>query len=127
MHAFLLIAVIATCSNSYKLIDDYSSNRFFDKFNFFTEQDPTNGFVKYVDRKTAENAGLVKVNEIFQINAPIQLNNNKVYVGVDTKNRASSGRMSVRLESKNQYTHGLFILDLDHMPGSICGTWPAFW
>jgi hypothetical protein len=33
----------------------------------------------------------------------------------------------VRLESKNSYTHGLFIASISHMPGSICGLWPAFW
>jgi beta-glucanase (GH16 family) len=33
----------------------------------------------------------------------------------------------VRLTSKNSYTHGLVILDLAHMPGGVCGTWPAFW
>ncbi|KAH8694301.1 putative endo-1,3(4)-beta-glucanase [Talaromyces proteolyticus] len=50
------------------------------------------------------------------------------YIGVDTKNNAEgTGRQSVRLTSTASYTHGLFILNLAHMPGSICGTWPAFW
>ena len=35
------------------------------------------------------------------------------------------GRDSVRLISKNQYTHGLFVVDLAHMPGNACGMWPA--
>ena len=52
----------------------------------------------------------------------------KVYMGVDHTYPASgSGRMSVRMQSNKTYTHGLFILDLEHMPGSICGSWPAFW
>jgi len=25
------------------------------------------------------------------------------------------------------YNHGLVIADIAHMPGGICGTWPAFW
>ena len=37
------------------------------------------------------------------------------------------GRNSVRLTSTKQYTHGLVVLDLEHMPGSACGLWPAFW
>jgi hypothetical protein len=37
------------------------------------------------------------------------------------------GRESVRLEGKKDYNHGLFVLDIKHMPGGICGTWPAFW
>lgn len=47
-------------------------------------------------------------------------------MGVDSTNIASGrGRKSVRLTSKATYNHGLIILDLEHMPGSICGTWPA--
>jgi hypothetical protein len=37
------------------------------------------------------------------------------------------GRPSVRLQSKKTYQGGLFISDIEHMPGSICGVWPAFW
>jgi len=37
------------------------------------------------------------------------------------------GRASVRVESKKKYDGGLFIADIAHMPGSICGVWPAFW
>jgi len=31
------------------------------------------------------------------------------------------------LSSNKAYTHGLFIADIAHMPGGICGVWPAFW
>lgn len=49
-------------------------------------------------------------------------------MGVDSTNVASGrGRDSVRVSSKKSYNHGLIILDLDHMPGGACGTWPAFW
>lgn len=50
-------------------------------------------------------------------------------MGVDTTNVASGrGRNSVRLNSKKHYDAGsLIVLDIAHMPGSICGTWPAFW
>lgn len=37
------------------------------------------------------------------------------------------GRSSVRIESKKTYTKGLFIADIQHMPDSVCGVWPAFW
>jgi hypothetical protein len=47
-------------------------------------------------------------------------------IGVDHTNIATgSGRKSVRIESKKTYLHGLFIADMSHMPGGICGTWPA--
>ena len=49
-------------------------------------------------------------------------------MGVDNTNVASgSGRNSLRLTSTASYNHGLIILDLAHMPGGQCGTWPAFW
>jgi hypothetical protein len=37
------------------------------------------------------------------------------------------GRPSIRAQTNNHYQYGLFILDLAHMPGGACGSWPAFW
>lgn len=113
-----LVALFAQLSTAgYELKDDYgSSTSFFDKFNFFTGPDPTNGYVDYVDRSTAQSAGLISAAS------------DGVYIGVDYANVASgTGRQSVRLMSTNTYHHGLIIIDLAHMPGSVCGTWPAFW
>ena len=31
------------------------------------------------------------------------------------------GRESVRISSKKTFTHGLFIADVQHMPGNECG------
>lgn len=100
----------------YTLQDDYGTDdSFFNGFDFFTGQDPTDGFVSYVDQSTAASNGLISTG------------GGSVYIGVDHSNTTSSGRQSVRLQSTNTYTHGLVILDLEHMPGSVCGTWPAFW
>ncbi|KAI5812390.1 beta-1,3-1,4-glucanase [Pyronema omphalodes] len=96
------------------LATDYNYNNFFDLFDYYTGGDPTNGFVRYVDRGTAQSQGLIKQQ------------NGKIYIGVDSTNKAPNGRASVRMESKQRYTRGLFILDLAHMPWG-CGTWPAFW
>ncbi|OAL26150.1 hypothetical protein AYO20_10203 [Fonsecaea nubica] len=80
------------------------------------DPDPTNGYVQYVDQNTAQRGGLINTDS------------GAVYMGVDHTNVASgSGRQSVRLTSKKSYNHGLIILDLSHMPGGICGAWPAFW
>lgn len=58
----------------------------------------------------------------------IQQSAQSVTFGVDSANVITSGgRPSIRLESKKSYSSGLMILDLAHMPGSVCGTWPAFW
>ena len=59
----------------------------------------------------------------------ISTNATSVYIGADHTGfypNGGPGRPSVRLTSNNNYTHGLFILDLSHMPFG-CGTWPAFW
>lgn len=51
----------------------------------------------------------------------------QVTFGADASNVAPNGRMSVRLTSNKSYQSGLIILDVAHMPGGICGSWPAFW
>ena len=100
----------------YTLQADYGTDdSFFNGFDFYTDKDPTDGYVSYVDQSTASTNGLISTG------------GGSVYIGVDHSNTASSGRQSVRLQSTQTYTHGLVILDLEHMPGSVCGTWPAFW
>ncbi len=47
-------------------------------------------------------------------------------VGPGSEPDASTGRFSVRVESKRQYDNGLFIFDVKHTPYG-CGTWPALW
>lgn len=47
-------------------------------------------------------------------------------VGPGSLPDASTGRFSVRVESKRQYNKGLFIFDVRHTPYG-CGTWPALW
>ncbi|KAJ5746684.1 hypothetical protein N7520_011866 [Penicillium odoratum] len=110
-----LFAHFATAG--YTLLDDYGTDEsFFDMFDFYTDTDPTNGYVNYVDNSTAASDGLISAS------------GSSVYIGVDNSNVASgNGRNSVRLTSTNSYTEGLVILDLAHMPASTCGTWPAFW
>jgi len=102
---------------SYSIVDTYTASNFFSSFNFFTGSDPTDGFVNYQSQSSAQSLGLINTN------------NNQVYLGVDytTVNPPSPGRDSVRVTSNKAYTHGLFIADIAHMPGSICGVWPAMW
>ncbi|KAL1311625.1 hypothetical protein AAFC00_001736 [Neodothiora populina] len=100
----------------YVLEDDYSPSKFFDMFSFFTWDDPTHGFVKYVDRPTAASSGFISTT------------GESIYIGADYENITPNGRPSVRLTSNKAYNAGsLIVLDLSHMPGGICGTWPAFW
>lgn len=56
----------------------------------------------------------------------LRVEEHSVYFGAEHQHVASGrGRQSIRLESKHVYNHGLFILDLEHMPGNACGTWPS--
>jgi len=48
-------------------------------------------------------------------------------MGVDHTNNQPGGRPAIRISSKMSFTTGMVILDLAHMPGSVCGSWPAFW
>jgi hypothetical protein len=101
---------------SYGLVDTYNSNNFFSAFSFYTGGDPTHGFVNYQSQSSAQNQGLISTD------------NGQVYMGVDhTTYNPAGGRNSVRVSSNKAYTHGLFIADISHMPGSVCGVWPAFW
>ncbi|KAH6606648.1 glycoside hydrolase family 16 [Trichoderma cornu-damae] len=94
----------------------YDAINFFSSFDFFTGSDPTHGFVEYVDAQTANALGLAGTSL------------GGVYMGVDSTTQApSNGRKSVRVTSQKSFTHGLFIADIAHMPGSICGAWPAMW
>ncbi|KAI9724722.1 MAG: hypothetical protein M1828_003591 [Chrysothrix sp. TS-e1954] len=115
---FLALAMFTVAEAQYSLVDDFSGASFFDNFAFFTDGDPTHGYVQFVDEGTAQNNGLINTK------------NNQAYMGVDytsTLDPNGVGRQSVRLTSNKAYTEGLFILDAAHMPGGICGTWPAWW
>jgi hypothetical protein len=106
----------AYAAATYGLVDTYNSGNFFSAFNFYTGSDPTHGYVSYQFQSAAASQGLINTN------------NGQVYLGVDhTTVNPSAGRASVRITSNKGYTHGLFIADIAHMPGSICGVWPAFW
>jgi len=101
-------------SNGYSLTDNWTGSTFFDNFNFDTNNDPTHGYVNFVNQSVAQSEGLISAGT-------------PSYFGADHSKVASGrGRDSVRLESKKTFSSGLFIIDLTHMPAG-CGTWPAFW
>ncbi|KAL4891808.1 concanavalin A-like lectin/glucanase domain-containing protein [Aspergillus ambiguus] len=113
------LATAASTSGSYHLLEAWQGKNFLDYFEFFDGADPTNGFVTYTNQSYAESSGLIDITE-----------SGSLYMGVDyhtTLSPNGPGRESVRIESKRFYDEGLYIIDIKHMPGSICGTWPAFW
>ncbi|KAH7152165.1 concanavalin A-like lectin/glucanase domain-containing protein [Dactylonectria estremocensis] len=105
---------------SYSLVDTYSGDTFFDQFNYFTGYDPTNGFVHYVPQTQAESLNLTYASSD---SAVLRVDTS---VGPGDSPDASTGRFSVRVESKNTYENGLFVFDIKHTPYG-CGTWPALW
>ncbi|KAF7169730.1 hypothetical protein CNMCM5623_002382 [Aspergillus felis] len=112
-------SLVSATAQTYQLAESWQGESFISDWNFFSGADPTNGYVTYVNQSSAEQSGLVKVTS-----------SGSFYMGVDyenTLNPNGPGRESVRIETKNYYTQGLYVIDLEHMPGSICGTWPAFW
>ncbi|KAG6026895.1 hypothetical protein E4U19_002351 [Claviceps sp. Clav32 group G5] len=104
---------------AYALATSYAGEALLSGFNWFDAPDPSHGFVSYQSRPNAEAQGLYSVDESTGV----------VRLGVDHTNvlPLSGGRPSIRLESKEAYTHGLFVADFLHMPPSQCGLWPAFW
>jgi hypothetical protein len=112
-----LFAVANAAENGYALTDDLSHKSFFPAFSFYSDTDPTKGFVQYQDRASAVKKGLVGYIQGTQ----------SVFMGVDHTSKDSKGRASVRLESTKNFNHGLLIADIAHMPASTCGSWPAYW
>ncbi|KAK1967352.1 WSC-domain-containing protein [Colletotrichum sublineola] len=104
---------------AYGLSHSYFGANLISDFNFINYDDPSNGFVRYQSQPDALAKGLYSINPDTQA----------VTLGVDNTNvyGLNEGRPSLRLESKRQYNHGLFIGDFAHMPPSVCGLWPAFW
>ncbi|KAI9166923.1 Endo-1,3(4)-beta-glucanase [Paramyrothecium foliicola] len=100
----------------YTLHTLYDTSNFFEAFEFFSDPDPTNGFVEYVDSATANAEGLAGFV------------GNAIFMGADSvTQQPANGRRSVRVTSREAFTHGLFIADIAHMPSNVCGAWPAYW
>ncbi|KAF2500098.1 hypothetical protein BU16DRAFT_601746 [Lophium mytilinum] len=109
------LAFATVTSAHYSLVDDYTKEKFFPGFDFFTGPDPTSGFVQY---QTLEQS---------IANQYIGYLNNSIYIGADYTNKTPQGRPSVRVEGKKAYNQGLLVADVLHMPDSTCGSWPALW
>ncbi|KAF2772395.1 hypothetical protein EJ03DRAFT_203471 [Teratosphaeria nubilosa] len=120
-HLQLLLpaALAALASAQYSLDSSFYGVDFFDNFDFYTDPDPTLGFVQYVNRTFANQTGMLATSDT------------QAAWGVDNTEffnpSAAFGRYSVRLTSNQAWTHGLFVLNLAHMPPNQCGVWPAFW
>ncbi|KAH7148587.1 concanavalin A-like lectin/glucanase domain-containing protein, partial [Dactylonectria macrodidyma] len=115
--AAALACVGSVSAKQWYLHDTYDATNFFDNFDFFSDADPNSGHVVYKTQEEATSLGIAKYD------------NDEVYLGVDYTNVLDSetGRPSVRLHSKEEFNHGLFIARFSHLPEPKCGAWPAFW
>ncbi|KAJ6790260.1 hypothetical protein PWT90_06576 [Aphanocladium album] len=105
---------------AYSLQDTYSGEKFFDQFNYWTTYDPAHGHVHYV------NPGDAKAHNLTYASQDSAILRVDTTVGPGSTPDASTGRFSVRIESKKTYNKGLFIFDVKHSPYG-CATWPALW
>ncbi|KAK4687211.1 hypothetical protein P7C73_g2919, partial [Tremellales sp. Uapishka_1] len=106
----------STSSTTLKLAKSYSGSGFTDGFDFFTDDDPTGGYVNYVSQDDAASKGLTSIDSTGAF----------IMAADSTNNASGRGRNSVRISSKDKFADGVYILDLNHLPVG-CGTWPAFW
>ncbi|WVW81993.1 hypothetical protein I302_103998 [Kwoniella bestiolae CBS 10118] len=105
-------------ASRYRLSKHYYGNQFFDGFDWKTFNDPTHGRVNYVSETEARRKNLSYVSD-----------HNTFVMRTDYHHRVEPGqrgRDSVRIESRDTFDNGIYILDVLHMPTG-CGTWPAFW
>jgi hypothetical protein len=109
-----LIASFGPVADAYRPQFTMEGPSFWDNWDFFTDPDPTHGYVDYVDKAACTAAGIINASAT------------QVYMSTDTAKVQTTPRKSVRLTSKASFNGGLFILDVVHLP-SGCATWPAFW
>ncbi|KAH8675265.1 concanavalin A-like lectin/glucanase domain-containing protein [Xylariales sp. PMI_506] len=121
----LLARSAAASEITYEKHISFTSENFFNKFQFMVSYkswndtwDPTGGYVDYV---TPEKVAALEL---------VNTDNDKIYLGVDYTNvvaDSATGRASVRLESIDKYSQGLYIFSLSHLPEPVDGAWPAIW
>ncbi|KAK1594904.1 glycoside hydrolase family 16 protein [Colletotrichum navitas] len=111
--------VVARCASLWLMMTD-SGEAFFDKFNYFNTYDPTGGMVHYAGAAEAKSRNLTYATSD---TAVLRVDDT---VGPTSTPDASTGRSSVRVESKTQYNKGLLVFDVKHTPYG-CASWPALW
>lgn len=124
--SLLSAPVFASTSTSavYELDKSYEGEDFFNKFNYYSDADPTHGYVTYVNKEDAQQLGLASIQPDgsfrMSVDSSTILEQTTGYSGNN-----GIGRASVRIEGQDTWTKGLWIADFSHMPDSTCGTWPA--
>lgn len=108
-------AATSVPASPWKLTQSSSGQSFFNGWTWYTDPDPTNGIVQYVDQNTAFGNNLASIN-----------NAGNAIMKVETTPKVSGNRMSVRITTGYSFNGGLIVMDAVHMPTG-CGIWPAWW
>lgn len=91
------LVIAAVRGATWSLSDTVTGDGYFDKFDFFTDKDPTNGLVTYQSEDAARNMNLTYTSgEDFVLR-------------VDTTPVQTEGRPSVRLQSKANYGDSVIV------------------
>ena len=117
-----LLLVVAACllrlthAQTFTLEQSYSGLDFFNRgFSLYQGWDPTFGYVDYVDIGTAQTYGLLDLANVTATGV--------ARWGVDSVSvldpGANLGRKSLRLQSQANFLHGLFVIDVAHMPAGM--------
>ena len=95
--SFTLSFPLLALAGNYSLSDNYQGNDFITQFDFFTADDPTHGYVNYVNSTVAKKNDLVQVSGTnFTMRADDQA----------VPSASARGRDSVRITSQKAYnTH----------------------
>ncbi|KAG7094982.1 hypothetical protein E1B28_005779 [Marasmius oreades] len=113
----LLLLLPWALGASYGQQENIAGSGFLSAFSYEAIADPTHGRVNYVDAGTARSQNLTFASsDTFVLRADSKT----------TLSASGPGRNSVRIVSNRQYTTGVMIFNIRHMPQG-CGTWPAVW
>ncbi|SJL03994.1 uncharacterized protein ARMOST_07351 [Armillaria ostoyae] len=108
-----------TTGGTYQLLDMYKAKDFLnpEKWQYWSESDPTHGSVNYQTMEAAVEKKLAFVGD-----------DGTVTLAVDDTTALGDGenRDSVRISSVKKYDSGLFIASFSAMPYG-CSVWPAWW
>ncbi|CEL96886.1 unnamed protein product [Vitrella brassicaformis CCMP3155] len=120
ISGYLKAGRLPGCSGPYELETEWQGESFLDEklFDFYTGDDPTGGFTNYVNRSVAVSKELMYTTD-----------DGRTIIRPDVKTipfKSSRGRDSVSIASKQQFSEGLFVIDVNHSP-SGCGAFPALW
>lgn len=96
--AALAAIVPAVQGVTWKHADTIIGNDFYNKFNFFNGNDPTNGYVNYRSKEESVQKNLTYIKD-----------DDSLVLRVDTTPYAPKGRGSVRLQSKALYEDSVYM------------------